>query len=124
MSASNDDLFNNGIQALRRWYREWIRDHVAGILADMKRGDMGDDLDEFNERVQETVDGCEIVIYTRLARAVPLCSDYDWQSDWDDMGYEKAPTTEQIAYLCVLNDVREEIGDAAEEYFESRDDEE
>ena len=103
-------------------YMHGIRERADAYVVDLKAHQY-ESAEQFDDRFREDIAGDQDVIYTRRARLVGYLSDYDWQSEWEDMGNDKAPTPEQIAYLCIMNDVREEILNrlevsSIEEWFE------
>jgi len=112
---------------LRASYYKGVTLRAKGFIDDLKRGEYGDDLDSFREGFEQAIDGDHDVIYTACARTIEYISDYasDARDEWGDMGSEKPPTHEQIAYLCLKYEVWEEIESqlemSVEEWFEEKD---
>lgn len=99
------------------------RDTVTGIVEDLKRaiadGEIAD-RDAADEWLSETIDGHHDVIYTYYAQQVVRHSKNDG-AYFDEFGTDGAVTDggiewSKLAYMALLADVREEIGDL-EEWF-------
>ncbi len=117
---------NYADSVLRARYYQGVKRRAEGFIDDLKRGEYGDDLESFREGFEQAIDGDHDVIYTGCARTIAYVSDYAGtaRDEWEEMGSDKAPTPEQIAYLCLVAEVWEEIesqlGQSVEEYFDEK----
>lgn len=121
----NDEDERYGDRVLEARYYRGIKRRAEDYVKELRAGEHGD-AEAFDDRMREEIDGDADVIYTARARTVGYVARFDWQQEWEDMGSETAPTAEQIAYLCILGDVREEIetllGESVADFFDNRDD--
>lgn len=113
-------------RVLRARYYRSVKDRAETYKRELEAS-AHDDAEAFRETFLTEIDGDQAVIYTARARMVGYVSDYasDAADEWvDDMGSEKPATVEQIAYLCLIHDVREALdgllGSDVETWFASR----
>lgn len=120
----NDDDESYADRVLSARYYRGVKRRAEEYVKELRAGEHCD-VESFDDRLREDIDGDADVIYTARARTVGYVSRFDWQQEWEDMGGETAPTAEQIAYLCILGDVREEIeellGESVSDFFDNRD---
>ena len=120
---TSEERVQAAMGVLSREHRTTIRGSAADRVEELQAGAY-DSEEQYTERLEAYVDGHHDVIYTYAAKCVAFISDFDWQAEWKDMGSDKAPTVEQIAYLCILGELREEIenqlGQPVHEWFEAR----
>lgn len=91
--------------ALRVLYRDYMED-----VRDLAREALTKPEDERDDWLHETIDGHERVIYTHKARIVLVCSENPDAYE-DEMG-EKPGTVEQAAYMAIMADVRDLLGNS------------
>jgi hypothetical protein len=122
--SEDDERYADRVLAAR--YARGVTRRAQEYVTELRAGEHAD-AEALDDRMREEIDGDHDVIYTRAAATVGYVSRYDWQAEWEELGSDKAPTTEQIAYLCIMGDVREEIetllGESVSSYLDSRADE-
>jgi hypothetical protein len=113
MSETNAVQSEESIDELfRRWQSAAMREYYAEIegIAEEACKESEYDADGARDFAHKSIDGCQRVIYTFRASLVPLLSDSDGAEWCKDAGIEN-PTTEQIAYGCMIQDTEEKIAD-------------
>lgn len=126
---SDDNAVEKADQVLRARYYQTVRSYAESILQEAKQEGY-EDFDRANEflveRIHETADGAQEVIYTHKALQTLVYSDR-WQAV-EDTGMElpddDLPRTVTIAaYYALSADIAEQVEALQDEYFTDDDDE-
>ncbi len=97
--------FDNVMTLARRWYYSEVRDLAdESIKATVEHAtDTDARTDAIQEWLTETIDGCQLVIYT--AQAAMVCAASDNYGAYEDECREKPPTVEVQAFAAMRADV-------------------
>jgi len=105
-----EDMLTEGIRLMRAAYYSAIRSYAEDIGEDIKRGSITD-TDALDERISETADSSQWVIYTWRAQAVAMCSDNN-EAGFTDGVLDPSSWTDGIdwsviAYYAMEQDLRD-----------------
>ena len=109
-TRTTDEQEQDAMRVLRSSYWESVRDIAQDIAtghpAEAYAND-DDRTDDLSDRVAESVDGSQWVIYTWRARLVRSLSDHaDAIEEYGDLGGDLDTILERAAYLAMHDDVR------------------
>lgn len=94
-----DSLYRKGVDMLNRDYHEDVKDLANGIIENILEGELTDD--DWSDRLHESVDGHQRVIYTAYAQATLMLV----QSE----SFKDGIPWSQLAYGALYEDVRERL---------------
>lgn len=105
----NEDDCDYAASVLRASYYQSVMGWAVELAKQLRRGDFAT-AEDFRESMEQAIDGCQDVIYTRRAETVVYASDYsdEAREEWSD-SYGKDGDASQIAYTCMMHDVGEEL---------------
>lgn len=105
-----EDMLRDAVSLMRRAYYSDISSYAEDIGYEIKRGNIPD-MDALDERIRETADGSQWVIYTWKAQAVAMCSDNN-EAGFTDGVLDPSRWTDgldwsAIAYYAMEQDLRD-----------------
>lgn len=101
----SDEQVNTAMRVLRSEYFTSVR-YIAREITDRLKAEPDS---EVSDLIHEACDECYWTIYTAASQRAVLCSDCDWQSEWEDMWQNGPASDAQRAYVCLVHDVGEMV---------------